>query len=366
MPIGSAGFVLTPSKKTEYSLTNEYRVRTILLIFANNEAFMTTHGADLLIEAIDAKANPCVVGLDPRVSQLPDEIRQSALSEFGNTIEGTAKAIELFCIEVINQVKDLVGIVKPQIAFFEQYGSLGIAAFERVVHHAHNENLIVITDAKRNDIGSTCEAYARAHLGTVELIGDPTKGTVEKNRTTTPHRCDWLTVSPYLGSDGIDPFIEVIQDHPQGIFILVKTSNPSAGEFQDIITGRGEPLWQSVASMVKSKGGEHLGTRGYSTIGAVVAATYPDEAKALRQLMPRTIFLVPGYGAQGGHADSIVDTFQRDGYGAVINASRSILYAFRNAPSTDPWTKAIRNATVAMRDDVLSSLKKHGKLPAQW
>lgn len=327
---------------------------------------MTIHGADLLIEAIDAKANPCVVGLDPRVSQLPDEIRQSVLSEYGNTIEGTAKAIELFCKETIDQVKDLVGIVKPQIAFFEQYGSHGIAAFERVIHHAHQHKLIVITDAKRNDIGSTCEAYARAHLGTIELIGDSVKGPTEKNNTPTPHRCDWLTVSPYLGSDGIDPFLEIIQDHPQGIFVLVKTSNPSAGEFQDIITSRGEPLWQSVASMVKSKGSELLGSRGYSKIGAVVGATYPEEARILRQHMPRTIFLVPGYGAQGGDANSVVDAFQRDGYGAIINASRSILYAFRNASSTAPWTTAVRNATVAMRDDIIAALRKQGKLPAHW
>ena len=327
---------------------------------------MITHGADLLIESIDAKSNPCVVGLDPRISQLPIEIRQRALSEYGNTIEGTAKAIELFCIEVIDQIKNIVGIVKPQIAFFEQYGSHGIAAFENVLRMAHQQKLIVITDAKRNDIGSTCEAYARAHLGTVELVGDFMKGSSDKLKTPTPHQCDWLTVSPYLGSDGIDPFLEVIQDQARGIFILVKTSNPSAGEFQDITTNRGEPLWQSVASLVKSKGNDLLGSRGYSTVGAVVGATYPDEAKILRQLMPRTIFLVPGYGAQGGDAISVVDAFQRDGYGAVINASRSIIYAFRNAPSGVPWTTAVRNAAIEMRDDVIQALKNKGKLPAHW
>jgi orotidine-5'-phosphate decarboxylase len=321
---------------------------------------MNSFASDILIDAINAKKNPCAVGLDPRISMLPTQLKQEALLMHGNTVAGAAWAIEKFCCDVIDAVKDVVAVVKPQVAFFEEYGSLGYAAFEATVRHAKKAELVVITDGKRNDIGSTCEAYARAHFGPVELI----EGTAP-----SPLESDWLTVSPFLGSDGIDPFVEICKESSKGIFVLVKTSNPSSIELQNLQTAHYEPLHHTVAALIKRRSNEFLGKAGYSLIGAVVGATYPDEAKTLRKLLPRSIFLVPGYGAQGGNAKSTMDCFNRDGYGAVINASRSVIFAFRGNESgkgSNGWQSAVRNAAIEMREDIVGELSRSEKMPGGW
>jgi orotidine-5'-phosphate decarboxylase len=332
---------------------------------------MLENAADKLIEALDKKINPCVIGLDPRIDKLPIEIKNYCLETYGNTLTGAAKAIEMFCCEVIDTIKDIVAVVKPQIAFFEQYGSEGFKAFERTLAHAQAANLLVITDAKRNDIGSTCQAYANAHLGDVELLVEDSAG---KITIQNPHPCDWLTVSPYLGSDGIVPFLEAMNKRSCGIFILVRTSNISARELQDLMTTENLPVWHKVAEMVKNLDGSFTGKKGFSSIGTVVGATYPAEAHILRTLLHHTIFLVPGYGAQGASAFDCTHSFRNDGYGALINASRSIIFAYDKQQQNQnelkqaqlKWRNAIRDATIAMRDDILFALKDNNKLPTGW
>lgn len=298
--------------------------------------------ADQLTNRIHEIENPTVVGLDPRLNLIPDFIRANAIEEFGSTTEAAAHAIFVFNKGIIDAVCDLVPAVKPQIAFYECYGYHGFKAYEETVKYAHEKGLLVIGDAKRNDIGTTAEAYAAGHLGTVELFGSQTK-VID---------ADALTVTPYLGTDGITPFTKVCQSLGKGIFVLVRTSNPSADELQGLTVGD-ELLDERVATLVEGWGRGLIGKNGFSSVGAVVGATYPEEAKALRNIMPHQIFLVPGYGAQGGDAESVRNCFYKNGTGAVVNSSRDIIFAYsKKGRSGEAYAEAAREAALAMKADL--------------
>lgn len=268
------------------------------------------NAADSLIKAIKEKNNPTVVGLDPYLDQIPQFLKDKHAN---NSFEAARDVIINFNKAIIDAIYDIVPAVKPQIAFYEKYGSNGIIAFEETIKYAKNKGLFVITDGKRNDIGSTAQAYAEAHLGKVDLVDGSKKSSFD---------ADYLTVNAYLGSDGIKPFIDVCKTYDKGVFALVKTSNPSASEFQDKQIKGGKELYIEIAKYINKIGKEVMGESGYSSIGAVVGATYPAQAKKLRKIMPKTIFLVPGYGAQGGKADDVMHCFNEDGLGAIVNSSR--------------------------------------------
>ena len=272
---------------------------------------------DQLNEKIKQTNAPIVVGLDPMLSYVPEQILKAAFAEYGETLEGAAEAIWQYNKGIINAVCDLIPAVKPQIAMYEQFGVPGMAAFRKTVSYCKEKGLIVIGDIKRGDIGSTSGAYATAHLGNISI----------GSQTFTPFGEDFATVNPYLGSDGIHPFLEICKKEDKGIFVLVKTSNPSSGEFQDRLMD-GAPLYEHVARRV-AEWGECCMGKEYSKVGAVVGATYPEIGKALRKVMPKTLILVPGYGAQGGKAADLVHYFNEDGLGAIINSSRGIICAYQ-------------------------------------
>ncbi|MBU0705991.1 orotidine-5'-phosphate decarboxylase [Patescibacteria group bacterium] len=300
------------------------------------------HFSDRLTSRISELGNPTVVGLDPRLSQIPEHILANAREEFGETTEGAAEAILSFNKGVIDAVADIVPAVKPQIAFYECYGHHGFRAYEETVRYAQEKGLMVIGDAKRNDIGSTAEAYANGHLGSVDVFGSPQK-TID---------VDCMTVTPYLGTDGIKPFTKVCEKEGKGIFVLVRTSNPSADEIQGVAVGD-ELMDELVATLVEGWGRELIGKSGFSAVGAVVGATYPEEAKVLRNIMPNQIFLVPGYGAQGGNADSVKYCFHKNGTGAIVNSSRGIIFAYqKNGQHGEAYAEAAREAALAMKEDL--------------
>ena len=301
-----------------------------------------------LLDKIAATHAPICVGLDPMLSYIPQHILDAAYAECGETLEGAAEAIWQFNREIIDATYDLIPAVKPQVAMYEQFGVPGMAAFKRTVDYCHERGLTVIGDVKRGDIGSTSGAYATAHAGSI---------TVGAN-TFAPFNEDFVTVNPYLGSDGINPFLDVCDEHDRGIFVLVKTSNPSSGEFQDrLIDGR--PLYEHVADKVAQWGADHM-AGDYSRVGAVVGATYPEEGRVLRKLMPKTLFLVPGYGAQGGKGADLVHLFNEDGQGAIINSSRGIICAYKQDAYAQFGPKnfadASRAAVEAMVADISSAL----------
>ena len=263
-----------------------------------------------LIQKIQKTHAPIVVGLDPMLSYVPAHIQKRAFEEHGETLEGAAEAIWQFNKEIVDKTYDLIPAVKPQIAMYEQFGIPGLMAFKKTVDYCKSKDLVVIGDIKRGDIGSTSEAYAVGHLGHVQVGSKSYAGFHE----------DFATVNPYLGSDGVKPFIEVCKEEKKGLFILVKTSNPSSGEFQDrLIDGR--PLYELVGEKVAEWGADCMGD-DYSYIGAVVGATYPEMGKVLRKVMPKSYILVPGYGAQGGKGKDLVHFFNEDGLGAILNSSR--------------------------------------------
>lgn len=322
---------------------------------------MTTNLADLLIEKINEKQNPCVVGLDPRISLIPAHIRETCLQQYGDTIEGTCQAILYFNCEIIDAVADTVAIIKPQMAFYEQYGFEGVRVFQETVRYAKMKDLLIVEDAKRNDIGSTALAYAMGHLGEVELL----------NSMRSIYGVDMLTVTPYLGSDGITPFIKVCEEYGKGIFILTKTSNPSAGEFQDLKTQDDNiPLYLHIAEYISKEASRLVGKKGYSPIGAVIGATYPKEAKLLRGVMKTSFFLVPGYGKQGATAQDIEPYFNEDGYGALVSSSRAVTFAYLDSESNKypqlDYLEFVREAAIKMRDDILSVMRRSGKIPKGW
>ncbi len=301
-----------------------------------------------LIEKIEKTQAPIVVGLDPMMKFVPGHIQKKAFEEFGETLEGAAEAIWQYNKGIVDAIYDLVPAVKPQIAMYEQFGIPGLIAFKKTVDYCKEKGLVVIGDVKRGDIGSTSEAYAVGHLGKVTVGSNSFYGLDE----------DFATVNPYLGSDGIKPFLKVCSEEKKGIFILVKTSNPSSGEFQDRLVD-GRPLYEIVGEKVAEWGSECMGDK-YSYIGAVVGATYPEQGKLLRKIMPKTFILVPGYGAQGGKGADLVHFFNDDGLGAIINSSRGIIAAYQQEQyasyGEQGYADASRAAVLAMREDISSAL----------
>lgn len=302
-----------------------------------------------LVNQIKQTNAPIVVGLDPQLGFLPEQIMKRAFSEHGETLEGVAEAIFEFNCGIVDAVADLIPAVKPQIAMYEQYGIPGLIAYEKTVTYCQNKGLIVIGDVKRGDIGSTSASYAAAHLGSVK-IGE---------NTFAPFHEDFTTVNPYLGSDGIKPFLEVCEAENKGIFILVKTSNPSSGEFQDrLIDGR--PLYEWVGEKVNEWGGAPEAC-GYNAVGAVVGATYPEMGKTLRKIMPHSFILVPGYGAQGGKGKDLVPFFNEDGLGAIVNSSRGIIAAYKQEAyakfGAEHYADAARQAVLDMKADINGALE---------
>ena len=303
-----------------------------------------------LIANIEKTEAHLCVGLDPTLKFVPEQIQKKAFDQYGETLEGAAEAVWQFNKGILDAVWDVIPAVKPQIAMYEQFGLPGLVAYQKTVDYAQEKGLVVIGDIKRGDIGSTSAAYAVGHLGRVQV------GT---KRLSGFHE-DFVTVNPYMGSDSVRPFMEVCKEEKKGLFILTKTSNPSSGEFQDrLIDGR--PLYEWVGEMVKSWGEEVMGDE-YSYIGAVVGATYPEQGKKLREIMPKTYILVPGYGAQGAKGEDLVHFFNKDGLGAIVNSSRGIIAAYQQKAyesyGPENYADASRAAALAMRDDILSALSR--------
>ena len=302
--------------------------------------------SDHLIAIIRKKNSCVVVGLDPHFKLIPDDIKQKFLNLHKPSLEYAARVILEFNIQVIDIITPYVGIVKPQIAFYELYGWWGIWAYAETIKYAKEKGLIVIGDVKRGDVPTTAEAYANAHIGEV-YVND----TIE-----TPFAADAVTVNPFLGTDSILPFIQTAKKYNKGIFILVKTSNPLSGEFQNLICGK-KKLHEIIAEKTNEWGKDLIGKEGYSAIGAVVGATFPKEITTLRKVMPIAFFLVPGYGAQGATVQDIKYCFNKDGLGAIINASRSILYAYDISPWKEKygitaWKEATREALIKMNEEI--------------
>ena len=297
-----------------------------------------------LIEKIQKTKAPICVGLDPMLSYVPEHVKGKAFKEHGETLEGAAEAIWQFNKEIVHHTWHLIPSVKPQIAMYEQFGLPGLAVYKKTVDYCQEKGLVVIGDAKRGDIGSTSAAYATAHIGKVQVGENVFQG----------FGTDFLTVNPYFGTDGVKPFVEACNANDKGIFILVKTSNPSSGEFQDrLIDGR--PLYEWVAEKVVEWGSSSM-DGDYSNVGAVVGATYPEMSRILRGLMPHTYFLVPGYGAQGGTAEDLKPCFNEDGLGAIVNSSRGIIAAYRQEKyakfGPEHFGEASRQAVLDMAADI--------------
>ena len=299
-----------------------------------------------LVENIKKTNAPIVVGLDPMLNYIPDQVKAKAFAEFGETLEGAAEAIWQFNKEIVDKTYDLIPAVKPQIAMYEQFGIPGLAAFKKTVDYCKEKGLVVIGDIKRGDIGSTSAAYAVGHIGKVQV----------GSRSYAPFDEDFVTVNPYLGSDGVNPFIDVCKEEKKGIFILVKTSNPSSGEFQDqLIDGR--PLYELVGEKVAQWGEGCMGDE-YSYIGAVVGATYPEMGKVLRKIMPKSYILVPGYGAQGGQGKDLVHFFNEDGLGAIVNSSRGIIAAYKQEKYARFGAENFGDASRAAVEDMIADISQ--------
>ncbi len=288
---------------------------------------------------------PIVVGLDPMLDYVPEHIRGKAFEEYGETLEGAAEAIWQFNKEIVDHTFDLIPAVKPQIAMYEQFGIPGLAAFKKTVDYCKEKGLVVIGDVKRGDIGSTSAAYAAGHLGHVQV----------GSKSYAPFDEDFVTVNPYLGSDGVNPFLKVCKEEKKGIFVLVKTSNPSSGEFQDQLVD-GKPLYELVGEKVAAWGEELMG-EDYSYVGAVVGATYPEMGKILRRIMPKAYILVPGYGAQGGKGKDLVHFFNEDGLGAIVNSSRGIIAAYKQEKYAKYGEKAFAEASRAAVEDMAGDIR---------
>ena len=303
-----------------------------------------------LISNIRKTNAPIVVGLDPMLNYIPEHIQKKAFAEFGETLEGAAEAIWQYNKGIVDATYDLIPAVKPQIAMYEQFGIPGLIAYKKTVDYCKSKDLVVIGDIKRGDIGSTSAAYAVGHLGQVQVGSRKYAGFDE----------DFATVNPYLGSDGVKPFMDICKEEKKGIFVLVKTSNPSSGEFQDrVIDGR--PLYELVGEKVAQWGDELMGDE-YSYVGAVVGATYPEMGKVLRKIMPKTFILVPGYGAQGGKGADLVHFFNEDGLGAIVNSSRGIIAAYTKEQyakfGEKNFGEASRQAALDMIADINGALGK--------
>ena len=312
------------------------------------------HFSDRLAQAIRRTGNPTVMGLDPVLSYIPAHVREQAGINASDAFGAAAESLFAFNAALIDATCDIIPMIKPQLAYYEQYGTEGIRAFERTCGYARAKGMLVLADGKRNDIGSTAQAYASAYLGTTTLdgIGDSPVFDV-----------DALTVNAYLGEDGINPFLEACDTYEKGIFVLVKTSNPSSGQLQDLMLADGRTVYEMMSDLVKTWGVGRTGTCGYAAVGAVVGATYPQQLEALRKRMPQAWILVPGYGAQGGKAEDVARAFGKDGLGAVVNASRSLMCAWQKDAwrSTHPETEyalATREEAIRMRDAIMQAVAR--------
>lgn len=306
---------------------------------------------DKLIEKIKDTGNPTVVGLDPRLSYVPSYIVNECCEKYGKTAKAVCEAFFMFNKEIIDATYDIIPAVKPQVAMYEQYGAEGINSYIKTIEYAEEKGLIVIGDIKRSDIASTAEAYSDGHIGRVDIFG---------NKQEIYHE-DFITLNPYLGWDSIEPYINNCKNYEKGLFILVKTSNPNSGQLQDLDVG-GMTLYQKVGALTDEWGHDLIGKYGYSSIGAVVGATHPTQAEKLREIMPNTFFLVPGYGAQGGKAEDLTVCFDKDGLGAIVNSSRGIIAAHqkeanKNKYSEKDFALAARQAVIEMKDDLRRCIK---------
>lgn len=299
-----------------------------------------------LVERIKKLEAPIVVGLDPTLNFVPGFLLDKAINEKGETLEAAADAIFEFNKKIVDAVYDLIPAVKPQIAMYEQFGIPGLMAFKKTLDYCHEKGLLVIGDAKRGDIGSTSTAYAIGHIGKVKV------GSTE----IAPFDEDFLTINPYMGSDSVVPFVEECKKYDKGLFILVKTSNPSSGEFQDQKVGK-KAVYELVGMKVDEWGAELI-KNGYSDVGAVVGATYPEMGEVLREIMPKAYILVPGYGAQGGTAAELKPFFNKDGLGAIVNSSRGIIAAYKQEKyaeyGAEGFAEAARAAVIDMKNDIAS------------
>lgn len=303
---------------------------------------------DRLADKVKKLGNPTVLGLDPKLEYIPVSIRNKNAELYGNTFKAASECILEFNKRLIDAVSDIIPAVKPQLAYYEMYGTEGLRAFEETVRYARDRGMLVIADGKRNDIGSTSEAYSRAYLGETFL---------EEGVSRPVYDTDALTVNGYLGIDGIKPMIEDCIEYGKGIFVLVKTSNPSSVQLQDMVVIDGRKVYEVMADLVSEWGKDTVGKCGYSAVGAVVGATWPEELKSLRERMPNTWFLVPGYGAQGGGAGDVAGAFDKNGLGAVINASRSLMCAYKlkrweGSFSEEEFDIACREEAVHMRNEL--------------
>ena len=311
------------------------------------------HFADRLQAAIQDKQNPTVMGLDPMLSYVPERIVSFYQKELDDPLLATGLSIYEFNRRLIDSVCDLIPAVKPQLAYYEQYGIHGIEALRQTIAYAHKKDLLVILDGKRNDIGSTADAYARAYLGQTQWIDG------SENEAMA---ADALTVNAYLGADGITPFLKQAKEHGKGLYILVRTSNPSAGDLQDLKLEDGRTVYEAMAGLVSDWGKDLIGESGYAAAGAVVGATWPQQAETLRRLMPHTPILVPGYGAQGATADDTMPNFDEQGNGAIVNASRSLMCAWKkHGMDQDQFDLAARKEAMAMKQALSEALRKSGR-----
>lgn len=307
---------------------------------------------DRLIEKIKKTGNPTVVGLDPKLDYVPDFIREAAFEEKGRDLKGAAYALLKFNKAIIDAVCDIVPAVKPQAAYYEMYGRHGVKTLYKTIEYAKKKGMFVIVDGKKNDIGATMEAYTAAYLGSTDVDGVDFTG----------FGADALTVNGYLGTDGIAPLTDVCKKNDKGIFVLVKTSNKSSGELQDRRLDDGKTVYETMGEMCEKWGADTVGGYGYSAVGAVVGATYPEQLKEMREKLPHTFFLVPGYGAQGGGAEGVAKAFDKDGLGAVVNSSRAVMCAYKKE-ECDPrdFAGAARRECIRMREDItgfVTALKK--------
>ncbi|MCQ2604413.1 MAG: orotidine-5'-phosphate decarboxylase [Spirochaetia bacterium] len=311
--------------------------------------------ADRLICEIDKKQNPSVVGLDSNFAKIPQFIKDDFEGSYEDKLKSASMAVYEFNKKIIDSIYDIVPCVKLQIAYYEELGGYGLEAYKKTSDYAKSRGMLVIADAKRNDIGTTCKAYSNAFLGETEIFGMKKK----------IFDVDCLTVNGYLGFEGVEPFINDCQTFSKGIFILVKTSNKGSEEFQcvDTVTPYGKN-YMLMGNLVKKWGEPLTGSSGYSSVGAVVGATFPEEAHNLRAAMPTSIFLVPGYGAQGGTADDTLPCFNKDGLGAIVNSSRKIIFAFQGKNDDRNFQTYVRQAALDMKNDLISALKK-GKI-CRW
>ncbi|TCO68522.1 orotidine-5'-phosphate decarboxylase [Marinisporobacter balticus] len=304
---------------------------------------------DALVKEIKNKKCNIVVGLDPRIGSIPEGVKNKYFKECGHTIKAAAEAILEFNKEIIDNVYDFVPAVKPQIAFYEQYGVEGLRAYMKTCKYAKEKGMLVIGDIKRGDIGSTSVAYSNAHLGNIDI-----EGTIHETFAV-----DAITVNPYMGGDTLEEFMKDIKEKEKGMFVLVKTSNKGSGQLQDLEVN-GKKIYEVVAGLVNDLSQQSIGKCGYASVGAVVGATYPEQSRTLRKLMKESYFLVPGYGAQGATVEDIVDCFNEDGLGAIINSSRGIIFAYQKSEkgyTAEKYGQAARQEALEMRDAINKGLE---------